>query len=44
MILEKEINALVRKGIYKNTEIYADALRLFLRYRPELLIEAAIEL
>ena len=31
MILEKEINALVKKGIYKDKEkIYADALRLFL--------------
>ena len=45
MILEKEINALVKKGIYKNKEkIYADALRLFFRYRPELRIEAAVEL
>jgi len=45
VILEKEINALVKKGIYKNKEaIYADALRFFFRYKPEILIEAAIEL
>ncbi|MDI6891096.1 MAG: UPF0175 family protein [Thermodesulfovibrionales bacterium] len=45
MILEKEIDALVKKGVYKDKEaIYTDALRFFFRYRPEIRIEAATEL
>ena len=45
MILEKEANALVKGGIYKDRKaIYTDALRLFFRYRPELRIRAAVEL
>lgn len=45
MILEKEIDALIKKGVYKDKKaIYTDALRFFFRYRPEIRIEAATEL
>jgi len=45
MILEKEINALIKRGVYKNkNHVYSDAVRLLFRYRPELRIEAAVEL
>lgn len=44
-ILEKEIDALIRKGIYKDRgSLFNDAMRVFFAYRPELKVESAVEL
>ncbi len=45
ILREKEIDALIKKGIYKDKDsLYSDALRLLFIYRPELKIESAIEM
>jgi len=45
LLKDKEIKALIKKGIYKNKDsLYNDALRFLFIYRPELKIESAIEL
>jgi len=44
-IHEKEIDALIRKGIYKDrSSLFNDAMRVFFAYRPELKVESAVEL
>lgn len=44
-LIDREIDALIKKGVYKNKDsLYNDALRLLFIYRPELKIESAIEL
>ncbi len=45
LLKDKEIKALIKKGVYKNKDsLYNDALRFLFIYRPELKIESAIEL
>jgi predicted HTH domain antitoxin len=45
LLKDKEIDALIKKGIYKDKDsLYNDALRFLFIYRPELRIESAIEL
>lgn len=43
--IEKEIDALIKKGVYKNRDsLYTDAVRVLFTYRPELKIESAVEI
>lgn len=45
MILEKEIEALVKTGFFANKEsLYKEAVRFFFQYRPDLRIESAVQL
>lgn len=45
VLIEKEVEALIKRGLYKNKEsLYDEALRVLFIYRPELRIESAIEL
>lgn len=44
-ILEKEVKALIKKGIYRDEKsLFEDALRALLVSKPGLKVEAAIEL
>ena len=44
-MLEKEANALIKRGIYKDEKsLFEDALRALLTSKPGLKVEAAIEL
>ncbi|NUM34543.1 MAG: UPF0175 family protein [Candidatus Brocadiae bacterium] len=45
MILEEEINALIKTGIFPDKQaLYNEAIRFLFRHRPELKITSAIEL